>query len=119
MSFPQSAFLGRGKLTFLLTSFFAADVFLTTHIVSKFHRLFDDSIPGRKLPSLTVFFLNYRAVNVALAFIWLIAALYVLTHHHRGWLGLFFLLVALHVTLLVIALLMPFVGGLTGMSGTN
>jgi hypothetical protein len=108
-----------GVIIGLLFLFSAADIFLLLVSVPKFEQIFQDALPGKPLPSATVFFITYRVALLSLA-VGRPALAYFLVRQRKPyaiiWIGIGTLWTILELATGVIAMFMPMVGGTTGMS---
>jgi hypothetical protein len=97
----------------------AINIFLPLFLVPKFERIYQDALPGRPLPEITVFIIAARFLFALVAFAWPIVGVIAVWRRQRAaiWiinLGYLYFLLAIGVT--VFALFMPIGGDLiTGM----
>jgi hypothetical protein len=98
----------------------AINIFLPLSVVPKFAQIFQDALPGKPLPGITLFMIEARIPLALIALAWPIAGIIAVWQRHRAapWivnLGLLFLFTLIPIT--VIALYMPLTDGIVvGMS---
>ena len=110
-----------GVVLGLLFLFSAADIFLLG-VIPKFQQIFADALPGKPLPSATLFFFTFRVVLLILAAGRPILA-YFLVRLRKPyaivWISIGTLWTILELGIGIIAMFMPMVGGPTGMSDST
>ena len=97
----------------------AINIFLPLFVVPKFEQIFQDALPGKPLPGITLFLIAARIPLALIALAWPMAGIIAVWRRHRAaiWivsLGLLFFFALIPIT--IFALFMPMNTGITGMS---
>jgi len=97
----------------------AANVFLMLFIVPKFEQIYADALPGRPLPPITIFVITARIVLAIIALGWPILGAVLVQQQKRSailWNNIGIVWCFLQIGVTTIALFLPMVGTITGMS---
>ena len=106
----------------ILITISAACIFTLCFIVLKFEQIYADAMPGKPLPGLTLLVLGSRFPLIAINALWPLAGIVLLMRNHRStmiWLNLGTVLGLIELIVTVVALFLPMVSHIVGMSETS
>lgn len=100
----------------------ALNIFMLFFIVPKFEQIYADALPGRILPSITEFIITARIALAVINLSWPILGAILIQRQKPYailWINVGIIWSFLQIGITTIALFMPMVGDITGMSNSN
>lgn len=117
-------FFGFKVITFLFLLVASTGNIVAALSIDSFQQIFADALPGKPLPGITLFVIDCKTIILPLAFIWPMVGLAALFIRERirvaiGILALALVLTLLQSGLVVLAMRMPMIGLINGMSDSH
>jgi hypothetical protein len=97
----------RPVLVALLVLMFGADTLTESVIVSKFRKIYEEALPGMRLPTPTQFILDYQTLLVIAATGLLLVGIWLLYQMRTTWLWILFTVIAIQIGVTVVELFIP------------
>jgi hypothetical protein len=109
----------RKTLILLVVLLSCANVITESVVVSKFRKIFEDDLPGMKLPDLTQFILDNQPYLIIATIAWLGLGLWIIYQARAAWLAPLFAIMTAQIAVTVYALIIPMTHIVIGMSAAH
>jgi len=114
-AYPKPSALQRPIFVVALVIASGIDIYLQSHVVSRFREIYRDALPGQLLPAITHFVLNFQTCLIILPIFFLIAGVWIAFRAKPIWLVGIVFGIAIQIAFTIIALFMPLNTLITGM----